>query len=114
MAKRRKDRFLKEMSAISRSSKQRKAKRLEQKMYDQEEPWAEFRDSVEFRTREFNALGKDIGRGLVRETAGLGEAVLREGVFLATDFMTTLLTLGTAMPSASVRGGGRRRRRRRQ
>ena len=110
--RRRKDKFLQEMSSINRDRKERKEMRNSQRINGSLEPLSGITDELAFQTREFNALGKDMGRGLVRESAALGKGILREGTILAVDSLAAFLTVGTAPSKAPVRRGARRRRRR--
>jgi len=117
--KRKRYEFMKDMGDIHRARKRRRAQREEDHLLDEETaPWLgrleKFQDGLEFRTKEFEALGTEIARGVAQGAGNIGIGILKEGTDLAIDLLVSMAILGLVeQPSVNTRRNGRRLRRRR-
>ena len=116
--KRRRDKFMQDMGRIHRARKRNRARRANQHLREDETSlWQvkreTFQDGLGFRSQEFGALGKEVGRGVTRETVSMAKDVLKVGTFLTVDLLAGLGTLGlTEQPPGSSASSRKRRRRR--
>ena len=106
MNRRRKDRFADEIASIHRASRKQRAARQRRRADSHTSPieasLEDLQVGLRITGREFGALRREVGRGVVREFGSLGK-----------DFLVTFLTLGTIQPP-SMRNGRRSRRSRRR
>ena len=68
MARRRKDRFAKEMGRIHRARQTKRAQRLKDRRDGNGSRFAEAGDSIRFNAQEFNALGISVAKGAAKES----------------------------------------------
>ena len=116
--RRKQDKFMQDMGRIHRARQRRRAQRQNQHLLDEETSlcqvgWENFQDGLEFRTQEFSALGKEVGRGVTRETAGIAKDFLKVGTGLTIDLLAGIATLGLTEQPSSITSRHRKRRRRR-
>ena len=110
---------MQDMGRIQRARQRRRAQRENEHLLDEETTlWQlkreNLQDGLEFRGQEFNALGKEVARGVTREARNLGKGILKEGTDLAVDILVSMATLGLAgQPTVIAKRNDRRRRRRR-
>jgi hypothetical protein len=118
LSRRRKDKFMQDMGRIQRDRQRRRTQREKERLLDEEAPlfpekWQDLQDGLEFRSREFGALGKEVTRRVGREAGLVGKGILQEGVDLTVDFITCAATLGLVNPPSPIVGERHRRRRHR-
>ena len=78
--KRRRDKFMQDMGRVHRARQSRRSQRENEHLLDEETSlWQvrreNFRDSLKFRSQEFSALGKGVGRGVSREAGKAGKGI---------------------------------------
>ena len=108
---------MQDMGRINRSNQSRRAQRQRERLTAEDtSAWQvgmeNLADGFKFQTQGANALGKEIARGVTRESASLAKDFLKVGASLAIGTLAGVVTLGlTEQPiKTSSRGRGRRRR----
>lgn len=117
MSRRRKDKFMQEMGRIRRARQRRRARRGKDRLlYEDKSPWQEswedFTDSFRFQTQQFSALGKEVARGVTRESGTIARDILKAGTGLTLDVLAGVATLGLTEQPMSKGSRSRRRPRR--
>jgi len=106
MTRRKKDKLLQDMARIHRARKRRRAQNNGDKLKT-------LKDSVMFKQQEFSALGRDVGKGVVREAGSITKdgAIegMNEGMNLATDMLVGIVTFGMVDPPSRSTKVRRRR-----